>query len=73
MWFRKEKLAQAARSNNFKLAWLAKRLGCSESYVSHIWNGDAAATYRIAKGLLEVFGYDAVMAAIDWGRTKYAG
>jgi len=35
--------------------------------------GIQAANYLIAKALLEVLGYDAVVAAIDWGRTEYAG
>ena len=73
MWFQKEKLAQAARSNNLKLAWLAKRLGCSAAMISRIASGERAANYRMAKALLEVFGYDAVVAAIDWRRTRYAG
>ena len=73
MWFQKEKLAKAAKDNGLKLVWLAWRLGCSVATVSRIASGQAAASYRIAKELLEVFGYDTVVAAIDWGRTSYAG
>jgi plasmid maintenance system antidote protein VapI len=72
MWFQKEKFAQTIKSNNLKLAWLAQRLGCSVATVSRIANGQAAANCRVARELLRVFGYDAVIAAIDWGRTKYA-
>jgi len=36
-------------------------------------SGERAANYRMAKALLEIFGYDAVVAAIDWRRTRYAG
>jgi DNA-binding XRE family transcriptional regulator len=73
MWFHKEKLAQAAKSNNLKWAWLSRRLGCSGTTLYEIMHGKRAANYRIAKSILEVFGYDAVVNAIDWGRTSYAG
>ena len=72
MWFHREKLAQAARSNRLKFTWLQRRLGCSNTTLYEIMYGKRAANYEIAKALLEVFGYDAVVAAIDWGRTNYA-
>jgi len=72
MWFHKEKLAQAARSNNLKWAWLAQRLGCSVSMISKIASGERSANCQIARALLEVFGYAVIVAAIDWGRTRYA-
>lgn len=73
MWFHREKLAQAIRSNGLKLAWLARRLGCSVATVSRITNGEVAANCRIARELLQILGYDAIVKAIDWGRTNYAG
>ncbi len=73
MWFQKWKLAQAVRDNSLKFAWLAIRLGCSVATVSRIANGQAAANRKMAAELLAVFGYDAIVAAIDWGRTNYAG
>jgi hypothetical protein len=40
--------------------------------VSRIASGERAANYQIAKSLLEVFGYDIIVASIDWGKTSYA-
>ena len=73
MWLQRGKLAQAVKTNNLKLVWIARRLGCSLSKLSRIVNGEQAANYRIARELLEVFGYDTVVQSIDWGRTSYAG
>jgi ribosome-binding protein aMBF1 (putative translation factor) len=73
MWFIREKLAQAINANGFKREWLHKRLGISAAAFYQIASGERAANYRVAKELLQVLGYDATVAAIDWGRTRYAG
>lgn len=73
MWLRKDKFWATLKSSGFSLAWLTARLGCTQTVLNKIANGQAAANYRIAKELLLVFGYDKIVQAIDWGRTSYAG
>ena len=73
MWFQKEKLVALARNDRVTVAWLIRRLGCTGKTLRSIMHGQQAADYGTAKGLLEVFGYDAVVEAIDWRRTQYAG
>ena len=73
MWFQRGKLAQAATSSNVSIEWLVKRLDCPMTRLRKIIGGQGKANRYIARGLLEVFGYDAVVTAIDWRRTRYAG
>lgn len=73
MWFHKGKLAQAIKNDALTFAWLTERLECTHATLYKIVLGLQAANYLIAKALLEVLGYDAVVDAIDWARTDYAG
>ena len=73
MWFQADKISQAITDSRINREWLWRRLGCSRAELIRILNGKQAASYEIAKGLLEVLGYALVAAAINWRHTKNAG
>jgi hypothetical protein len=73
MWFRADKISRAISDSRINREWLWHRLGCSRGELVKIINGERAANCRVARELLQVLGYDAVVAAIDWRRTSYAG
>lgn len=73
MWFMPRKINKALKVSNITREWLRMRLDCTRFELKEILNGRRPADYEIAKGLLEVFGYDLIVEAIDWRLTKYAG
>lgn len=73
MWFVKGKIIEALRVSNIRCEWLWRRLGCTREELKQILCGAQAANYEIAKGFLEVLGYDLVVSSIDWRNTRYAG
>lgn len=73
MWFIPKKINKALKVSNITCEWLCLRLGCTWIELKEILNGRRRADYEIAKGFLEVFGYDLIVEAIDWRLTKYAG
>jgi len=72
MWFIPSKINKVLKVNNTTREWLRARLDCTRVELKEILNGTRAADYEIAKGFLEVFGYDFIVEAIDWRKTKYA-
>lgn len=73
MWFQAEKICQAIIDSKINPEWLWRRLGCSRRELSRIIRGEAAASYEIARGFLDVLGYALVVAAINWRLTQNAG
>lgn len=71
MWFIPSKINKVLKISNITREWLCMRLDCGQRELKEILSGKRAADYETAKGLLEVFGYDLIVEAIDWRLTKY--
>jgi hypothetical protein len=76
MWFIKEKLAREIEASGLTWSFLLDRLGLRFKAVA---DGETPADIYLARDILKVLGYDAVVQAIDWfkideqRRTAYAG